>query len=134
MATGATVAVVGAAPVVSDACCAEPVVVEVAAVADDVVPVAVVAVGRDIAMAAAPRALAAPAPRVIADTQTSPLLRTICRAEPGAGVPVGPVGPVGSVLARRWLSWLLILRGSLSMPQQSTGSLCAPEVLPLSRL
>jgi len=128
VATGATVAVVGAAPVVSDACCAEPVVVEVAAVADDVVPVAVVAVGRDIAMAAAPRALAAPAPRVIADTQTSPLLRTICRAEPVAG------GPVGPVLARRWLSWLLILRGSLSMPQQSTGSLCAPEVLPLSRL
>ena len=131
MATGATVAVVGAAPVVSDACCAEPVVVEVAAVADDVVPVAVVVVGRDIAMAAAPRALAAPAPRVIADTQTSPLLRTICRAEPGVG---GPVGPVGPVLARRWLSWLLILRCSLSMPQQSTGSLCAPEVLPLSCL
>ena len=128
MATGATVAVVGAAPVVSDACCAEPVVVEVAAVADDVVPVAVVAVGRDIAMAAAPRALAAPAPRVSADTQTNPLLRTICRAEPGAG------GPVGPVLARRWLSWLLILRCSLSMPQQSTGSLCAPEVLPLSCL
>ena len=128
MATGGTVAVVGAAPVVSDACCAEPVVVVVAAVADDVVPVAVVAVGRDIAMAAAPRALAAPAPRVMADTQTSPLLRTICRAEPGAG------GPVGPVLSRRWLSWLLILRCSLSMPQQSNGSLCAPEVLPLSCL
>jgi len=125
VATGGTVAVVGAAPVVRDACCAEPVVVEVAAVADDVVPVAVVAVGRDIAMAAAPRALAAPAPRVIADTQANPLLRAICRAEAGAG---------GPVLARRWLSWLLISCCSLSMAQQSIGSLCAHAVLPLSRL
>lgn len=112
---------------VSDACCAETVfVAELTAEAEGLVPVAVVAVGRDIAMAAAPRALAAPAPRVIADTQTSPLLRTICRAEPAMG---------GLVLAARWLSWLLgILRCVLSMAQQSPGSLCAPEVLPLSRL
>src|SRR5665648_847132 len=55
--------------------------VPVAAVPVAAVPVAVVGLGRLITMAAAPRALAAPAPRVMADTQASPLLRARCWAE-----------------------------------------------------
>jgi hypothetical protein len=40
-----------------------------------------------LARATAPTALAAPAPRVIADTQASPLLRARCRVEGEAGEP-----------------------------------------------
>ena len=76
MATGAALVVVGAAAAVSDACLVEPAVVEVlAAAAAAVVLVAAVTLGRLMTMAAAPSALAAPAPRVIADTQASPFLR-----------------------------------------------------------
>jgi hypothetical protein len=45
-----------------------------------VVPVAAVWLGRVTAKAATPIALAAPAPRVIADTQASPLSRARLRA------------------------------------------------------
>ena len=50
-----------------------------------VVPVTAVGLGAVTTMAAAPRTPAAPAPKVMADTQASLLLRASCRGEPGVG-------------------------------------------------
>jgi hypothetical protein len=55
--------------------------VEVLALDDAELALVEVVLGRLIAMAPAPRAPAAPAPKVIADTQARPLLRASCRAE-----------------------------------------------------
>src|ERR1035438_9230004 len=54
-----------------------------------VVELAAVRLGRLTARAAAPTTPAAPAPRVIADTQASPLLRASCRAEAEGGRTLG---------------------------------------------
>lgn len=89
-------------------------------------PVAAVGLGRVTAKAAAPRALAAPAPRVMADTQASPLSRARCRAEPEGGELVmvlqSRVG--GRGLPRCW--W--------SMRPRSSNRLCGLWVVPLNGL
>jgi hypothetical protein len=127
VATGATVVVVGAATPCRDACWAELALVEVLATWVEAAGlVAVVAPGREIATAVAPRTPAAPAPMVIADTQISPLLRTDCRAEPGVAEPAVALG-----LSSRGRA---VLCCSLFMRPHSTSSLCDPEVLPLTCL
>ena len=79
VATGGLFVVAGAAA----ACNVEPVFLDVpdARVAA-VAPVAAVGLGAVTTMAAAPRTPAAPAPRVMADTQASLLLRANCRVVP----------------------------------------------------
>lgn len=86
VATGAMLVALGAAA----ACNVVPELefVDVLAAKAAVVLVAAVGLGKEVAMAAAPRALAAPAPRVMADTQASPLLRALCLAELEGGVVV----------------------------------------------
>ena len=96
--------------------------------ANVVVPalVAAVVLGRLIAIATAPTALAAPAPRVMADTQARPLLRAICRAAAEVGE---LVMVLQSRIGGRWL-----LRCSWSMRPQSSTVLCGLWVLPLNCL
>ena len=125
VATGGMRVVVGAAA----ACSCEPELVCVdvpAAMTAAVLPVAVVVLARLTTMAAAPRAVAAPAPRVMADTQASPLLRASCRAEPEVDelimVPRSGMGGSG------------VLRCSWSMPPGSSSRLCDLLALPLNRL
>ena len=86
VATGALVVLVGAVAVCSVEACAA--LVDVLAVKADVLLVGAVVLCRAAAMAAAPRPLAAPAPRVMADTQASPLSRADRRAEPEVGEPL----------------------------------------------
>ena len=88
--------------------------------------VAVVGLGRETAMAAAPRALAAPAPSVMADTQASPLLRASCRAE-------AEVGELVMVLQSR-IGGRGLLRCAWSMRLRSNTRLCGHWVLPLNCL
>jgi hypothetical protein len=87
---------------------------------------AAVGLGRLTAIATAPRALAAPAPRVMADTHASPLLRAARRAEL-------ELGELLMVLQSR-IGGLWRLRCSLSMRLRSNTGLCGLWVLPLSFL
>jgi len=97
-----------------------------AATAPELALVEALGLGRVTAMAAAPRALAAPAPRVMADTQASPLLRASCRAEL-------EVGELLMVLQSRTRVRAL-LRSSWSMRLRSNTGLCGLWVLPLNCL
>jgi hypothetical protein len=85
-----------------------------------------VGLGRLTAIATAPRALAAPAPRVMADTQAIPLLRAACRAEL-------ELGELLMVLQSR-VEGLWLLRCPWSMRLRSNTGLCGLWVLPLSFL
>src|ERR1035441_828480 len=91
-----------------------------------VVELAAVRLGRLTARAAAPTTPAAPAPRVIADTQASPLLRASCRAE-------AEVGELVMALQSR-LGGRKLSRCSLSMGPHSITGLCCLWVLPLNCL
>jgi hypothetical protein len=128
VATGALFEVAGAGA----ACSAEPessslVFVDVlAAKGAELALVAAVVLGRLIAMAAAPRAPAAPAPRVIADTQASPLLRATWRAE-------AEWGELLTVL-QSGIGGRGLLRCSWSMRPRSITGLCSDWVLPLNSL
>jgi hypothetical protein len=88
--------------------------------------VAALVLGRAAAMATAPMALAAPAPRVMADTQASPLSRAVRRAEPEVGE---PLMVLLSRVGRRGL-----VRCSWSMRPRSNTGLCDLWVLPLNCL
>jgi hypothetical protein len=86
---------------------------------------AVIAPGRDApVLTATPRAPAAPAPRVIAVTQASPLCRASCRAAEAGGLVVVLPSPIGGRGK---------LCGSLSMRPRSNTHLCGLWVLPLNR-
>ena len=85
-----------------------------------------VGLDRLTAIATAPMALAAPAPRVMADTHASPLLRAAARA----GLELGELLMVlQSRVGGRWL-----VRCFWSMPLHSNTGLCGLWVLPLSFL
>ena len=112
VATGAKVEVVG----VVRACSAEAFVVFVDMLAAQAVVELVAAfwLGVRTAMAAAPIAVAAPAPRVMAETQASPLLRARCRAGPEVGELV--------MVLQSCIGWRESLRCSWSMgPHSGTG-------------
>ena len=120
VATGGIFVVAGAAV----ACSVEPEPVFALDAKLAVVLVAAVRLGKVVAMAATPRALAAPVPRAMADTQASPLLRARCRAEPEGGVVV-------MVLQSR-IGGRGILRRSWSMSPLSSAGLWGLWVLPLN--
>ena len=124
VATGGIFVVAGAAV----ACSVEPEPVFVAAL--DAKParvlVAAVRFGKVVAMAATPRALAAPVPRVMADTQASPLLRARCRVE-------AEVGELVMVLQSRF-GGCGMPRCSWFMRSPSNTRLCGPWALPLNCL
>lgn len=122
VATGGIFVVAGAAVACSVE--PEPVFVDALDAKPAVVLVAAVRLGKVVAMAATPRALAAPVPRVMADTQASPLLRARCRAEPEGGVVV-------MVLQSR-IGGRGILRCSWSMSPLSSAGLWGLWVLPLN--
>jgi hypothetical protein len=88
---------------------------------------AVAAPGKVMAMATAPRALAVPAPKVMADTQASPLLRASCRAEP-------EVGELVMLLRSRVEGALGVLGCSWFMAKPSSARLYGLWVLPLNCL
>src|SRR5450631_509175 len=121
VATGGMFVVVGAVPACSFELEAPDVVVPAL-----VELIAEVEPGRVDAMATAPTALAAPAPRVIADTQASARLRACCRAGRGAGELV--------MLLRSQGRGCGTSRCSLSMPLRSSARLCCRCVLPLNHL
>ena len=85
-----------------------------------------VGLGRLTAIATAPRAPAAPAPTVMADTHARPLLRADCRAEL-------ELAELLMVLPSR-VEGLWLLRCSWSMRLRSNTGLCGLWVLPLSFL
>lgn len=92
MATGGLLEVTGAGAAFSGAACwlrpesSSSLFVDVlTAVVAELAVVAADGLRRETAMTPAPRALAAPAPSVMADTQARPLLRATCRAWLEAG-------------------------------------------------
>ena len=99
---------------------------ELDARAEELLLVAAAGVARLIAIAAAPRPLAAPAPRVIAETQASPLLRASWRAE-------AEWGELLTVL-QSGIGGRGLLRCSWSMRPRSITGLCSDWVLPLNSL
>lgn len=112
MATGVRLEVAGAVP----ACSAEALAgfVDAFAAEDVWELVAMLWLGSRTAMAAAPTALAAPAPRVMAETQASPLLRARCRAGPEVGELV--------MVLQSCIGWRESLRCSWSLgPPSGTG-------------
>ena len=121
VATGGLFVVAGAAT----ACNVEPVFVDVPdAKVAAVAPVAAVGLGRVTTMAAAPRTPAAPAPKVRADIQASPLLRASCRGEPG-------VGELVMVLRSRFWGTALLVFQAYRFQHSAVWSLGASSDLPM---